>query len=242
MCGGDNIEFTYTFDNHVFKKTFKRPDGVEYCSKCVKECPEKKIILKRHVMKDIFEENCSIMKGISNITIDRDDYISKIFKWDKEELEGKLEKLIELNIKLKELIYKKLIESEKTVYWDNITIIAPHILHSTKNKLKKRLRCMKGKEIRSYIERKFGPGSIIKLITNKRCLSFEIIKIVHENPNCEVGSIESCECCECQICFTEYSKRDLFCKTCKNQEICLECESNIRNTFKRCAFCNTEFV
>jgi hypothetical protein len=193
-------------------------------------------------MKDIFEENCDLMKEVSNITINRDDYISKIFKWDKKEIDDKLEKLIELNIKLKDLIFKKLIESEKTVYWDNITIIAPHILHNVKNKLKKRLRCMKAKEIINYIEGKFGCGSIIKLTTNKRSLSFEIIKIVHENSNSELGSIEECcESCECQICFKEYFKRDLFCTICKNQEICLECESDIRNTFKRCAFCNSEF-
>jgi hypothetical protein len=137
---------------------------------------------------------------------------------------------INLNINLKTIYSLKLISDEKTIYWNSITIIAPHLSTSTKKNIKQKIKYMDLSDIVHYIKDKYG--NIHLLINKKKTISFEI-KQSNITPEKTIM--------ECQICFQEYEEREALCGVCIHSEICEQCEMDTRKKFNRCAFCNTSY-
>lgn len=98
-------------------RDFTKPAGLEvWCPNCTKtsDTPEF-IAFDKHVVKELFEENCRLIKEI--VLIDDDNKAAWLdMPSTKRELWNKIEELMGLNVSLRNKMASKLISSENTSY------------------------------------------------------------------------------------------------------------------------------
>lgn len=209
MCLSESFEFNFELPNgETYTRLIKKPLSlIGLCVNCSKYDKTIKKKLDRLVLQDIYQENCKLLKEIKNIEIDPSPDNKKI------------EHVIKLNMILREFLALKIMDEEKTIYWDNITIICPNF--KNKNILKEKIKYIKNiDEIKS-------------LFLDKEV----VISTKKKNINIIINNYYQ----ECQICFNSFKDRKSLCKICKNPEICEMCELETKNKYNRCPFCNMNY-
>lgn len=243
MCSNkDTIVFQYNIEDkdekYTFEKSFKRPSELKsYCPHCNEDNVKKTAILNKYVMNQIYDENmtyiheldlCGVIKAFRPIFTDdnitNEDFVNDTMK-----------KLIIMNINLRKMLAEKMLHENQTIYWENITITAPYLKTSIKNKLKNEIKYMKTvNEIKDYLSfSECGTISEFVFKKDKKMISFTLqnkkIDKKAEPPK------------ECQICYSEFKDYNALCNTCIDQDICEECDKSTKNKYNRCPFCNTEY-
>lgn len=225
MCDIKTITFNYPYsDDITYCRVFNKPAELKNtCPNCSKD-PHIAVIMNRYIMRDIFLENCKLTKNIyKKTTPNKEEYISNIFKFNKEQIDEEIYILIDVNINLRKIMSDRLIESERTIYWNEIRIEAPHLDSQIKKNMKDKIKYMNIiSDIKSYLFMNYQ--NYYEIIFKKKTITIKIEKQE-----------------ECQICFKNYKSRKPFCKICKNADICEPCEKNVRLKYNRCAFCNIDY-
>ena len=229
MCNNDSITFTYDVENddetYTFEKIYAKPPELRnFCPNCDKNNPKKIALLHKFVMNDLYKEN---LQYINKLKI-RDSFklFKPLFKDQDEDMKGS----VITNVRLRKLLADKLMRDNRTQYWNNISIKAPHLSANAKNKIKQNIKYMGTiDEIKDYMLC-CDFGFIYDLVFKKKNMSFTLLKNNEPDPQIE-----------CQICFKEFDNYKSLCKTCTNPEICRDCEELTKNKYKRCAFCNSVY-
>jgi hypothetical protein len=230
MCRNKLIQvrcYVESIDKSI-TRDFTKPEGLAaWCPSCAKttDTPEF-IAFDKHVVKELFEENCTLIKEIMDIDVaNKEEWLANM-PTTKRELWNKIEELMAFNANLRNKMASKLISSENTSYWKDVIITAPFMNNSTKKRLKNRIRAMKdASAIRKYLSERY--------VINNMSAKNRVINIT-----ISLASVDHNHNEECNICFSDEVSATPLCKTCKVSNMCATCELDSIKRFGRCPFCN----
>ena len=229
MCRNKLIQvrcYVKSIDKSI-TRDFTKPAGLEaWCPSCSKttDTPEF-IAFDKHVITELFEENCTLIKEIMDIDVaNKEEWLANM-PTTKRELWNKIEELMAFNASLRNKMASKLISTEKTSYWKDVIITAPFMNNTTKKRLKNRIRAMKDAgAIKAHLSERY-------VVSNMSARN-NVIKITISLASVDYAAEE------CNICFSDSVSATPLCKTCKVSNMCSTCELDSIKRFGRCPFCN----
>lgn len=200
-------------------RDFTKPPGLEaWCPSCddTDDTPES-IAFDKHVVKELFEENCSMIKAVMDVDVsNKDEWLSAIPNTHKE-MWNKIEELMSFNASLRNRLASKLVASEAKSFWKDVVITAPFMNTTSKKRLKNRIKSMNDVEsIKEYLSQRFV---VVNVSAKKESITIELVKE------------------ECNICFSAPVAKTPTCKTCKVSNMCVACALETIKRFGTCPFC-----
>lgn len=225
MCKKIKLDWSFKHNGKKWElsKIYEVPSSLGWCPVCDAYNPEKIVLWKQHICKQLFKEDCMMMVVSRSGKEFAGKKLMHTLPSSLEELERLYDKLAIVNIKLRRELQEELCEESVT---QNISVVAPFMNKRKKNVLKKSLK--DSKDILAVLETTkgfVGDNYEIDIQSTDKRLAITIKEKQRE----------------CQVCFVNLVTTNPMCKTCKEVNICTGCESDACRLYKRCPFCNTSY-
>lgn len=205
-------------------KQYDVPDGLGWCPVCCPMDPEKNLLWKRHVCKELFKDTCVLLLASKHGQEYNGQKLAHNLPKTPQELDVLYDKLALTNIKLRREIQEELVA--KAERWMSVQVNAPWMSKGKKRALKKRLERTSNLIDACSTTKKFAGDAVdvdVKQSDKTLCITIK-----------QLGNVD-----ECQVCFCAPVARRPACGVCKHPYSCPACEIEAKRVYGRCPFCNT---
>ena len=208
------------------KKEYDVPESLGWCPLCSPMDPEKNLLWKRHVCKELFKDTCMLLLASKHGKEYPGRKLAHTLPNTVPELEVLYEKLVLTNIKLRKEIQDELVAEEER--WTEVEITAPWMSKGKKKALKKHLESAINMLDACKATKEFvGDAAELNIKQDGKTLCITIN---------ELSEVE-----ECQVCFSAPAARTPACGVCKHAYACSGCEAEAKRVYGHCPFCRTTY-